>query len=807
MPQVYILDNVIMKISEADASKHISSSSKKLVMIDAKTRKILDKKPRFSFGHQIEFFLVSNENDPRNVVKSNILGFSIEDFTNDRNIGISVNYEVSCPAGQGKEEEVALALFDNSAETVGVVFEGKLISWLKEYISSKIKFSEFTTNYSQQLSDLQIYAVNEARKIGLNLRLRLALELDESDKLTSFSVPWSNFPVLLNDFEEEVNFKFSANLSIADKGKVNAILNYNQLGRLQSILQKSIQSYLRENASLYNFCYKFEESIRKDLVSYLNQILISHGRRIEGFFPSPDFAINLRMPEPESIQYDVQHEIPGYGVVVIKNILEVEPKPEFLGDDSQTGILRYRRARIEDIEKWFKAKLEKTIKRYLFDLSYVDILLKYDSELIKTYLDKEAKSIGYEIRLISTVPDLKPLKLRTEGFKVELSETFSTKQNSVRIKLGIDVRGKIENLESIKDILNDPQNDVNNLIAKEVIDSIKRVLHSVEPAEFYAQEGLIAYVDEYSSEESIKNKIAEAIENSLKDRFGASSKIILQALNTELLDLINELTSGADHNFEILLAPSRDPGEKILFMGLFQINGVAKNQWDTFATRKPTIEDVKKSIQDWLRPWFSTLSTSTLNYQTTKGLRKLLEDANDLAVPKIMQKYGLIISIEGLEAPDTKLKAAQRVLQLASEMKILDEANEQIQNDSQLREIERGMSLNDIKHLNQELESVRQLLRDLSTQTGGEERKKKLMDRESELKTQLSNLIENNRKKSDNIASRQMQRSIQPSTEESDFDALIRDSRALLPEESVKFGLKPSNSSLPDSDDDQVIDV
>jgi hypothetical protein len=802
MAQVYILDSVIKRLRESEVSKYVSSSTKKLVIVDARNKEVLEKKPLISFGRQLEFFLVSSGSDRRNIAESNISGFSIVDFATDQNIDISVKYEVSCLAG--KEEEVVLALFD-STDTVGVIFEGKLISWLKEYESINIKFSEFTTNYAQQLLDLQKYAVGEAKGIGLNLKLRLSLRLDESDQLKPFSVESSDFPILLNNFEEEVNFRFRANLSIVDNGKVNAILSYNQLGKLKDILQEAVQVYFRQNVSLYNFCYNFEESTRKGLVANLDQVLALHGRKIEGFFPSPDLAAHLRMPEPDPIQCDVQHEIQGYGLVIIKNVLEVEPKHQNSKKSSEESILRYQKARILDVQKWFKAKLEKTIHSYLFDFSYVDILLKYDSRSIKAQLDEEAESIGYEIRLISTVPDLKPLKLRTEGFRFESSETFYTRQNSVKIKLGINIRGKIENLESIKDILNDPQNDVNALIAKEVIDSIQIVLHGVEPADFYAQEGLISYVDDYSSGEAIKNKVVNAISGSLKEKFGASSQITLQALNTELLDLINELTRGADHGFEILLASSRDAGEKILFTGLFQINGVAKDQWDTFATRKPSVEDVKKSIQDYLRQWFHTLSTTTLNYQTTKGLRQLLENANTLAVPKIMQKYGLLISIEGLEAPDTKSKTVQRELQLDSEMKILEEAKEQIQNDGQLREIERRISINDITHLNQDLESVRELLRDLSTQPGGEERKKKLVERERELKSQLSQLVEENRKKAAEIAAQQMQRSIKLSIEESDFDALVQDSKALLPEETGNSGLKPSNRVLPD--DDQTIDV
>jgi hypothetical protein len=74
MPQVYILDNVIRRISENEASKIEKqiekSDTKKLVIIDETTQIVLEKKPLFTFGRQLAFFLVYNENDPRNFAKS-----------------------------------------------------------------------------------------------------------------------------------------------------------------------------------------------------------------------------------------------------------------------------------------------------------------------------------------------------------------------------------------------------------------------------------------------------------------------------------------------------------------------------------------------------------------------------------------------------------------------------------------------------------------------------------------------------------------------------------------------------------------
>jgi len=804
MPQVNVLDNVIRRLTELEALEVSSSETKKLIIIDVKKRKVLEKKPFPAFGIQLDFFLVSNKADFRNVAESTIKKFSIVDFVTDRSISVSVKYQVSCFSGN--EGQVALALFEDSKNIPGIVFEGRLINWLSDYAEREISFSDFTTDYAQQLEKLSIYARNEARRIGLNLRLWLALELDDSDQLGDFSVDSGHFPVLLRDFEEQVNFSFQTNLAISQNGKVNAILNYGKLEKLKGILKIETRSYLRQNVYLHDFCYEFNNFVRSDLVSYLNQVLSPYGREIDGFFPN--IPNTLSMPALDPIKQDMKHEIQGYGSVVIKNTLEIEPrlKDKELDKVNRESIVNYRRAKISNLDSWFRKELEKTIKGHLFDFSYVDVILKYNSREIKNLLDEAANKIGYSIRLISTVPDLKPIKLKTEGFKFELSETFSTKQNNVKIKLGIDVRGKIENLESIRDFLNDPRNDVEALIEREIVDSIKKVLHEVEPADFYAQEGLIYYFnDEYSSQEAIKDKTTEAIKSSLSKVFGATSSVTLQVLNTALLERINDLVGKAYHGFEILVPSVRDAGEPIRFTGSFQINGVVKDKWDTFASCKPEVEEVRIFLQDQLRYWCRSLKTETLNYDTTKGLLKLLGDANTLASKDVINSFGLLVSIHRFEPSDTELKKAQRSRQLAMEMEVLAEVDEKIQDDIKLRLIKRNISLKEIESLNQELETVRGLLDNLITQVGNENRRSALETKNSALRDKLFALVTANRVEASKTVKQKMELSIKPPAEESDFDDLVQGTKRSLKNSKSSSELQDSRRDL--SVDDQVIDV
>ncbi|NJL41381.1 MAG: hypothetical protein HC899_35245 [Leptolyngbyaceae cyanobacterium SM1_4_3] len=217
------------------------------------------------------------------------------------------------------------------------------------------------------------------------------------------------------------------------------------------------------------------------------------------------------------------------------------------------------------------------------------------------------------------------------------------------------------------------------------------------------------------------------------------------------------------------------------------------------------MEGVKAFLQNQLRYWFRSLSTETLNYATTKDLLKLLGDANTLASKDIINSFGLLVSIHRFESSDTELKKVQRRLQLTSGMKELEEADEQIQDDARLRLIERTISSNEMESLNQELESVRKQLDDLSTQAGNEKRKKELEQRNSVLRDKLFDLCEANRKKAANTVKQKMELSIKQPTEESDFDALVKETNTSLANSKSPSELQGNQRVLPT--DDQVIDV
>jgi len=750
------LDKVIKKIDKAvyQDCKDKLPKTKKIVVIDAKSGQSLDEK-RFSlsFSQQRIYFLVGNENNSENFVISEIRKLPITDFASGRSIDINVRYRVSCHPGN--EQAVALALFDKEKKP-GEIFEDKLFSWL-----NKIKFSDITTNFTEELlENLANKIVNTAKETGLNLELSLKLELDESKRLKPYSPNSDNFSVLLKDFEEEVPFKFETRLIIPEDGKINAILNYNNLENLEGILQESIRDYLHENISLYDFCYKFDESVRSGLISYLDKNIKAHGRKIEVF--TPKIFESLRIPEIDQINHDVECDIKGYRLIKISNTLKIEPIPK--------EILKYRKhgkTDILSIEEWFRKELSKTIKDYFFDWRYDDIVVlrEHHKKEIKQLLNKKTQEIGYSVKIITTTSDIKASTLETEGFRCSIQErSFSTKQNSVKVKLGIEIRGRIEDLEKIKNILSYHQ-EVEDLIEKDVIDVVSDILHDVEPEVFYFH-----FENDINPQEiSIKKRLIAGIEKILINKFYVASPVnlTLKMIDTDLIQRFNELKSKPCE-FEVYIGSTKDSEEIVRYNGSFSIERVDKDMWHQFQARSErTIESIKQELEKQLHSCFRTSSSTKLIYTTAEQAEKILEEVNKFAKQYVIREFGLIITILRFGRDDTEIERLKRETLQEIRADELQKFKEQMKNQKELRSISFNSSINQVEEIKAELAIVRSHLQNIATLPSVEERLK-YKQQEADLQRKLDEFLHTNQEASKQIISQQIS-TLAPSPVDDEF--------------------------------------
>ena len=115
---------------------------------------------------------------------------------------------------------------------------------------------------------------------------------------------------------------------------------------------------------------------------------------------------------------------------------------------------RYKRAAIEDLEKWIKNKLDKITQEIFFDYSRLRLLnkIKDVKKNIEQKLQKECSKIGYNIKYLTSLPNMDELSLK-QGFKVKSQTSFKTRDSRMKIKVDIAINGKLLEFEGMDEHL------------------------------------------------------------------------------------------------------------------------------------------------------------------------------------------------------------------------------------------------------------------------------------------------------------------------------------------------------------------
>jgi hypothetical protein len=633
----------------------------------------------------------------------------------------------------------------------------------------------------------------EAESIGYTVRLISAIPNNLKPELKPCLLRSSYFSVLVKDSEHAINYRFYTNLLINQNGELNALKSLNELPKIEEVLKREIRAFLRQNVSLHDLCYRLTESVDSKIIHYLDNILADYGRQIEYFTSEIDKSI--LMPESFSIKHDVKCEIQEYPEpVTIKNTLEVDPQL-----DKIDSILKYKKAQITNLQAWFRTKLDRIVPKILFERKYINLLLDFESLdklAIKKELEKEAESIGYSIRLLTTVPDLKPLKLKDEGFNFKYTGTFATKYNNVKFKLSIICGGKIKDLRQIEHLLN-PREDVDELIQKKVVDSVSQKLYTVEPDHFYFN------FDNNPDGFSVKSELTEIITQLLTNEFHASGiSIILLMEDTELTKSFDSLRRDL-WDFEITIDSLKDLKEPVVYYGSFRVKAVAKDKWDIFQSYKQDIQIIKKFLEAHLRSRLKTFTSEKLKFKTPQQLMDAENSIRNLAKAAIVDQFGLIIDILNLERKDTELEGKYRNLNIAAESDGLNEASGVFGSSPDVRAIQNKIFQGQLESKKLELDEVRTRIKDVITLKGNENELERLRNLEANLIDNINKLISQQNRNFDKVTEQFKSLPAQVSEEDS-FDVFLPQELSLPPSNSEK---NPQRDEQHFQDDNQIIDI
>lgn len=637
MSQTRSLDVVIRKV---EAGTRPNSSAEKIVVINHKKKKAMDRDSIFDrLLGDLSYYLVSNTDDSENVAKYYVSVFNIEDIENDRSVGLSISYWASCDPGN--EKKVAEALCEG--EHPGAALE-KII---KKYIGAVIDHNEakFIDSFFNERASLQNKISSRAQaELGLNLTVKLNLDGEEI-ALRPLKIDTRFFPVRVKDFDEEQSLQVICELPVNEDNKIYAIAFRHRAVMLESVVKEVVRGFLGNQVSLEVFCTELnEKSVIPELTKRLNERLYREGRRV-GFI-----SLKTQLgPEPSFFPHE--HEI-VYQIQEYPEPVKIKNKVIMIRRD----IARYKAKKSPELGDWINDRLGRIIPDLLFDKKYIDLLLRFQplEREIKDALVREAETIGYSVKQLITVPDLRQLTW-LDNFTLESEGSFETKLSKFYVELGLVIVAKIRNLQDIEDRLNQQQY-VPQLMKDAALNVTRQYLHNVEPERFYMRFNFSDPID-YPGEVPVEKELITKITEMLEREFHAEViEVIPKIARNEIIRRWEELQATISE-FEFEVTPFRG-GEPVLFKGDFQVEAIDSKGWAKFQQRKFDLNDIRRYLESHIRSKLKAISSEELVYKGLKHQKELEEAIRKLAGRCVREKFGLVVSVDNIDREHTKIEIA-----------------------------------------------------------------------------------------------------------------------------------------------------
>ena len=648
METVRALDGIIRHV---EARPPLPSTTEKFVTIDCKTKKTTTGRAWF---RKVKSYLVVNRNADAHTVEHQVPTIEIHGIENDSGIGLNFTCRISCPVGN--EEKAAEALFDLE-QNPSDKFDRLIRRWVEDFVGGDP--AEFIRDYfSKKKNELCKKLVQLARsEMGLDMQIRLVLD-DEETSFEQLKISTGSFLIRTNDYHEQQDLEITCQLEVEPSNKIYANVYRKREAQLKDILIREAQSFFERNVTLEQFYDDLNQAeIVGPLKTALNEKLSREGR-VLGFFHMKSSATDSA-PKNFELELDVTVKVQEFPErITIKNHARMK----------RTNVAIYKSEGSQKLDEWLTEQLNQIIPDVLFYEKYINLLIDFrrpddDNDAtpslkgtIKNKLYEAAQTIGYELKYLTTIPNVKPLTW-LEPFTIVVDGSFETKISNFFVKVSIPITLRLNTLDDdhVRSLLN-RQEDIPELMRVTAHDVTSQFLHTVDPERFYTT---------FSFPDAVKYDGAPAIERDLISKVGKALKhsfasdvisIVPKMVDTEPIIRWRELRERVC-DFSLEVTPLRG-GEAIPFRGKFQVESIAADGWDKFQNRKFTLEDIRKYLEDDLRAKLKTASKNELMIKGSAHLKDLHEVFNEIAIKGIREVYGVIIGISMIDRDFTGLEAA-----------------------------------------------------------------------------------------------------------------------------------------------------
>ncbi|MFN6460759.1 MAG: coiled-coil domain-containing protein [Nostoc sp. DedVER02] len=545
------------------------------------------------------------------VIETKNLVYTISDFSSGVSLDLIIDYRASCSS-----ESVGQAIIALYSENTPVTeLNRRIEAWIAAIPESRIP--QIIENFDIEIDNLKQFLREEAKKeIRMTLELRLSTNDRRvriaSNKLKPYDTESIRFPVRVKDYDQELDIELIVTLDVDPARQEQAVKNFGKEILLIPLIKEEVKKYFLQK-SLHEFYSKLQNSIHTEIVGVLNHAVADQGRKV-GYLSIATKSIDeirerLSLKEFVEIEdYYINCNVKGYDQPInVKNILRLEVENVALYSQAFTSSLIPLDERGKpDLEKWVKIRLETIVKSVLFEWNYVDLLIEFEpqtqnqatetssqinsqgiiessqvNQKIQTTMQTEAKSIGYSVMQIISIPELEQFRYKG-NFTVNTGEQeYATRSANLRVALDTVAIVRIDNLKTIKDRLRKSEVSLEAQMKDTIHDAVSRYLNGIDPERFH----MSFNVEREAKTETVESVIIKLVKLELEQNFAATViSIIPKVAHTPFLQFYGDL-QGKLGDFKFNFLPANHDGEQVICKGKFEVVEVGDNDWNKFYAR------------------------------------------------------------------------------------------------------------------------------------------------------------------------------------------------------------------------------
>ncbi len=457
----------IIRAASDDDLKH-ARPDRMVMCVDLEERRVVEDSIWNVFSKRYRRFVVMSSLAPDAVVEDTEITAPLSDYEGDEGpLHLKIAYQARCAPGDEAKVAVALA----GERDLRAVVRDRIRFWVDEHVDDR---QSFIDRYDSRADGLRRELKERARReLGLTLKVKLALVNHEV--LKPIEIGPKEIAIRVNGHRDKLKLRLEVTLVAPARLVGKAIQGMARIDGAEGAVVAALLRFFEGEVTLHEFHYGLGGSVIAALREQLEVVAASFGREIgqlqvESASPRPN------VPAEYESTVEVDRDLPEYPE-------KIEVKTHFWMILRDVG--PYVERGSPPLTAWAHDAVSQATREVLFSTRYSQLVRNVEAKKneIEKRTEDKARAIGFDIQQFVAITNLQVDELR-ESFTVAASERFSTRVPNVLAGLEVHVTARITDTARIEELL-DCRADVREAMKQAIRERIARVLHGVDPEEFY----------------------------------------------------------------------------------------------------------------------------------------------------------------------------------------------------------------------------------------------------------------------------------------------------------------------------------